>query len=109
MVELPQEMEESQRLKWNQWKQEEVTKDFFQMLANRLQDNFHDWRKGLFNGSDLGAFVAGNAKAQGGVQIINEILELDFEDIYLVKGKETDEQERHTSYRGSSPHSPGRN
>ena len=105
MIEIPKQLEENQRLKWNAWKEQEVTKDFFQMLENRLGSTFNEWAAERFNGNDLHSFVAQNAKAQGGTQVIQEMLNLDFTDIYLVRSAEN-EQERDTPNRGPGPYRP---
>jgi hypothetical protein len=106
---IPKDQEVNQRAKWHQWKQEEITRDLFQLIIERINQKAADWADGRFNGSDLHSFVAENASAQGAVIVLKDLLELDFTDVYQIEGGNdgASEQERDTPNRGSSPYRPG--
>ena len=112
MPRLQPEAEEAARLKWNRWRQDEVTQDFFNFLVSKVNSKAADWAEGMFNGSDLHSFVAQNATAQGAVTVMKEMLNLEFSDVYQIEGQENDgeqqQQERDSSHRGSRAYLPRR-
>lgn len=103
--------ETNQRLKWNEWRQQEVSKDLFNFLTEKVNEKAVQWADGHFNGNDLHSFVAQHAAAQGAVEVLRELLSLAFEDIYQIEGEESDradQQERNSPNWGSRPYLPRR-
>ena len=112
MIEIQRQTEESQRLRWANWRQDETTKDFLAFLSSKINETAEDWILGRFNGNDLHSFVAQHAKAQGAIAVLQDIYNLTFDDVYKIEGEGNEgsnEQKRNTPNRGSSPYLPGRN
>ena len=111
MIEIPKAAEESFRLRWNQWRQDEVTKEFMSHLAEQVNKKAKMWADGQLNGSDMHSFLIEHASAQGSVVVMQDIINLEFSDLYQIQEQEDGEQqqERDSSNRRSSPYLPGGN
>ena len=80
------------------WRQHPFTQRFFQFLSLRREQNKEDWAKGMHEGENLQDWALKNAKALGGVAVIDALIDLEMSDI-LQSEKEAHEYIRNQSGR----------
>lgn len=85
-----------------EWRQHPFTQRFLQYLFLCREANKEDWAKGQFEGGDLESWALKNAKALGGVDMLDKILSVDMATIISIE-KEAHEHVRNQSSRLDSP------
>lgn len=81
-----------------EWKAHPFTQRFLQFLFLRREQNKEDWAKGNFEGNDLESWALKNAKVLGGVEVLDQLLNIEISDI-IQSEKEAHEYVRNQSRR----------
>ena len=59
---------------WEEWKTHKVTKEVWKVLSAKKEQAMQDWVDGVFQGHEV------NLKAIGKVQMLDDILNMDYTD-----------------------------
>lgn len=66
---------------WKEWKQHEVTKEFFDSIKARIEEKKEDWANGNFTTESSDGTVQKNAAAVGAVAALSDLLETSYEGV----------------------------
>lgn len=75
-MEKNQTKSNAQQQEWLEWQQHPQTKVLLSRLQLSRQETCHNWSKGEFVGDSLEEMALRNAKALGGISVLDQIIDI---------------------------------
>lgn len=66
----------AQQQEWQEWQHHPQTKELLNRLQQARQETCHNWSKGEFIGDSLEEMALRNAKALGGISVLDQIIDI---------------------------------